>query len=36
MCHATDYDYNDNLIPPGVKFWIRLVEDRLGATLFAT
>ena len=34
MCHATNYDFNDNLIPIAVSFWIRLVEDRLNVRLF--
>ncbi len=33
-CHATNYDFNDALIGPGMAFWIRLVEDRLGSTLY--
>jgi amidohydrolase len=33
LCHATDYDFNDNLIAPGVALWFRLVEDRLGQSL---
>ncbi len=27
--HAADYDFNDALIPKGVKFWVKLVKDRL-------
>jgi amidohydrolase len=34
MCHATDFDFNDALISPGVGFWVRLVERRLGVRLF--
>jgi len=34
MCHSTQFDFNDNAIPHGVKFWIRLVEDRFGVKLF--
>jgi len=33
ICHATDYDFNDNLIGVGVRFWMKLVEARLGVTL---
>jgi amidohydrolase len=34
ICHATSYDYNDNLIDIGVRFWVRLIEERMGVTLF--
>jgi len=34
VCHATSYDYNDNLIDIGVRFWLRLVEARMGVSLF--
>ena len=34
MCHATGYDFNDNLLPIAVRFWVRLVESRLGCTLY--
>ena len=34
VCHATNYDFNDNLIDIGVRFWLRLVEARLGVSLF--
>jgi hippurate hydrolase len=27
--HASDYDFNDALLPVGAEFWVRLVEDRL-------
>ncbi|PWR00765.1 amidohydrolase [Meridianimarinicoccus roseus] len=27
--HASDYDFNDALLPIGAEFWVRLVEDRL-------
>ena len=27
--HASDYDFNDALLPIGAEFWTRLVEDRL-------
>lgn len=27
--HASDYDFNDNLLPLGVGFWTALVQDRL-------
>jgi amidohydrolase len=34
MCHATDFDYNDRLIGIGVRFWVKLVEARMGVALF--
>ncbi|MFD3190089.1 amidohydrolase [Sedimentitalea sp. HM32M-2] len=27
--HASDYDFNDALLPIGAEFWVRLVHDRL-------
>lgn len=27
--HASDYDFNDALLPVGARFWLRLVQDRL-------
>lgn len=27
--HASDYDFNDALLPIGSEFWVRLVQDRL-------
>ena len=27
--HASDYDFNDDLLPIGAEFWSRLVKDRL-------
>ena len=27
--HASDYDFNDDLLPIGAEFWVRLVQDRL-------
>lgn len=27
--HASDYDFNDELLPIGAEFWARLVQDRL-------
>ncbi|MQY43936.1 amidohydrolase [Epibacterium sp. SM1969] len=27
--HASDYDFNDALLPIGAEFWVRLVQDRL-------
>lgn len=29
--HASDYDFNDDLLPIGARFWVELVHDRLGA-----
>ena len=31
--HASNYDYNDNLIPTGAYFFTRIVEDRLGVKI---
>jgi hypothetical protein len=28
--HTSNYDYNDNLLPTGAYFFLRIVEDRLG------
>ena len=25
--HADDYDFNDEIIPTGVSYWVRLVEN---------
>ena len=33
-CHATNFDFNDNLLEVGMRLWIRLVEDRLSVSLF--
>jgi len=33
-CHATNFDFNDALIDPAMRLWIRLVEDRLGTSLY--
>lgn len=33
LCHSADFDFNDNVIPRAVEFWVRLVEDRLGLSL---
>ena len=27
--HSTDYDFNDNLLPIGVNFWVNLVKKFL-------
>lgn len=35
MCHNTAFDFNDNLIPFAVVFWVRLVEDRLALALYS-
>lgn len=32
--HTSFYDYNDNLIPSGAYFFLRIVEDRMGIKLF--
>ena len=31
MCHSPDYDFNDDILPIGVSYWARLVEEALGA-----
>ena len=33
MCHSTDYDFNDDLILPGARMYLRLVERTLDCTL---
>ncbi|MHC4821876.1 MAG: M20 metallopeptidase family protein [Planctomycetota bacterium] len=33
MCHSSDYDFNDDLILPGVRMYLRLVERTTGSTL---
>lgn len=30
--HSDDYDFNDDLLPIGVAFWVQLVRDRLPVT----
>ncbi|MCH7943664.1 MAG: amidohydrolase, partial [Proteobacteria bacterium] len=30
MCHSPDYDFNDDILPIGVSYWARLVEEALG------
>ena len=30
MCHSPDYDFNDDILPAGVSYWARLVEEVLG------
>ena len=35
MCHATDFDFNDNLLVPAMSIWVRLCEARLGGALYA-
>ena len=30
--HASDYDFNDALLPVGAQFWVNLVRDRLPIT----
>ncbi len=32
--HSSSFEFNDHLLPIAVQFWIRLVEDRLGVSLF--
>ena len=31
---VTSFDFNDNILPMGATFWVRLVEDRLGVDLY--
>ena len=33
MCHSADYDFNDDLILPGVRMYLRLLERTGGALL---
>ena len=35
LCHSSKFNFNDKLIPIAVSFWVRLVEDRLGASIYA-
>ncbi|KAJ1455978.1 hypothetical protein M885DRAFT_192366 [Pelagophyceae sp. CCMP2097] len=34
MCHGTSFDYNDNCLPIAARFWVKLVEARLGCELY--
>lgn len=34
MCHGTAYDFNDNVIPGAAAMYVRLVETRLGCSLY--
>lgn len=34
MCHNTAFDFNDNIIPFAVCFWVRLLEERLALRLY--
>ena len=34
MCHNTGFDFNDNVSPLAAVFWVRLVEERLGVSLY--
>ena len=31
MCHSPNYGFNDDILPIGVSYWARLVEEVLGA-----
>ena len=31
--HTSNYDYNDNLIPTGAYFFLKILEDRLGVEI---
>lgn len=35
MCHNTAFDFNDNLIPVASIFFVRIVESRLGLSLYS-
>jgi len=35
MCHNTAFDFNDNVLPIAAVFWVRLVEQRLGVSLYS-
>lgn len=34
MCHNTAFDFNDNVSPLAAVLFVRIVEDRLGVTLY--
>lgn len=34
MCHATAYDFNDNILPHAARVYVKVVEARLGCSLF--
>ena len=34
MCHNTAFDFNDNVSPLAAVFFVRLVEERLGVSLY--
>ena len=31
--HTSDYNFNDDMVATGGYFWVRLIEDRLGAKI---
>jgi metal-dependent amidase/aminoacylase/carboxypeptidase family protein len=35
ICHGTAFDFNDNVIPNAMKIWLKIVEKRLGVSLYA-
>merc|ERR1719221_2587540 len=35
ICHATAYDFNDNVLPRIVSMFLRIVEDRFGIGLYS-
>ena len=35
MCHNTAFDFNDNVSPMAAVFFVRLVEERLGCSLYS-
>ena len=32
--HTSDYNFNDDVLASGGYFWVRIIEDRLGVSLF--
>eukprot|EP00966_Prymnesium_polylepis_P006014 137535-Prymnesium_polylepis.1 len=34
ICHGTDYDFNDNVLPRAIVMFCKIVEDRFGVKLF--
>jgi hypothetical protein len=33
MCHSTTYDFNDDLILPGIRMYLRIVERTTNSIL---
>ena len=34
ICHSTEYDFNDNVLPRAIVMFCKIVEDRFGVKLF--